>query len=338
MDKPPRVPYIFCMKKVVVLGGGTGAFTVLTGLKRHPVDLTAIVNMADDGGSTGILRDELGVLPPGDIRQCLVALADGDDVLRQLFNYRFSEGSLSGHSFGNLFLSALEKMTGNPLEAIRHAQSILNVKGRVIPVAAQATTLFAELEDGTVVRGEHTIDLADQTRSPIRRCFLDPQIDANLEAVDAITSADALVLGPGDLYTSLIPVLLVRGITDALASSHAPLIYLPNLATKHGHTDGFGASRFCEIISKSIAPATIRGVIVNNAAPSIDLVDRYAKAGELLVQDDLRDTPFQVLRTDLIAQTTLLQKPGDPIRRSLIRHDPQKLASAIMRLLEELSP
>lgn len=320
-------------KKIVVMGGGTGTFTVLTGLKHYPVDLSAIVSIADNGGSTGILRDELGVLPPGDTRQCLVALSAGDDVLRSLFNYRFTEGSLSGHNFGNLFLSALEKVSGDPLSAVREAHRILNVKGRVIPVAAKATHLFAELEDGKVIEGEHAIDEMEGERAPIARCFLSPAVDANQEAIMAIEQADAVVIGPGDLYTSLMPILLVNGIPEALAHTRARRIYVLNLVTKHGETDGYSASMYTDVIAKAIAPAPVDAVLVNTERPPESILERYDKAHEHPVADDLSQKSIQVLRSPLISKDIQEPKPGDHLHRSLLRHDPIKLAEAILACL-----
>ncbi len=317
-------------KKIVVMGGGTGTFTVLSGLKYHPVDLSAVVTIADNGGSTGVLRDELGVLPPGDIRQCLVALSAGDDVLRNLFNYRFHEGSLSGHNFGNLFLSALEKVSGGPLSAIREAHRILNVRGRVIPVSARATNLFAELEDGKVIEGEHAIDEPDGDRASIRRCFLSPPVSANPEAITAIEEADIVVLGPGDLFTSLIPVLLVEGIPQALANTKAKRLFILNLVTKYGQTESYTARMFCEAIAHAIAPAPLDVVLANTDVPPPEILARYEKARERVVEDDLVGTPYRVLRVPLLSDDFHEAPVGDPIRRSLLRHDPAKLAQAIL--------
>lgn len=320
-------------KKIVVMGGGTGTFTVLTGLKHYPVDLSAIVSIADNGGSTGILRDELGVLPPGDTRQCLVALSAGDDVLRSLFNYRFSEGSLSGHNFGNLFLSALEKVTGDSLSAVREVHRILNVKGHVIPVAATATHLFAELEDGEIVEGEHAIDEIHGDRAPIARCFLSPTVAANPDAIHAIESADAIILGPGDLYTSLMPILLVDGVKEALARTNAKRIYVMNLVTKHGETDGYTAKTYADVIAHAISPAKINTVLVNTEQPPESILERYEKAEERPVIDDLEDTSYKALRARLLSSDIQEPKPGDQLHRSLLRHDPIKLAEAILECL-----
>lgn len=321
-------------KKIVVMGGGTGTFTVLSGLKHYPVDLSAIVSIADNGGSTGILRDELGVLPPGDTRQCLVALSAGDDLLRSLFNYRFAEGSLTGHNFGNLFLSALEKVTGDSLSAVREAHRILNVKGRVIPVAAKATHLFAELEDGQVVEGEHAIDELEGERAPIARCFLSPAVTANQDAIDAIESADAIILGPGDLYTSLMPILLVEGIREALARSSAKRFYVLNLVTKHGETDGYTAKTYAEVIKKALAPAKLDTVLVNTEQPPDSILARYQKAAERPVTDDLTNEVPEIARSPLLSNDIQEPKPGDQLKRSLLRHDPVKLAEAILSHLK----
>ncbi len=325
MDSKPRV---------VVLGGGTGTFTVLSGLKRHDIDLTAIVSVADNGGSTGILRDELGVLPPGDIRQCLVALAAQDDIVRDLFTYRFHEGSLSGHNFGNLFLSALEKLTGDPLSAVREAHRILNVKGRVIPVSARASNLFAELEDGSTVEGEHAIDDESGDRSPIQRCFLSPSVPANPDAINAIRSADLIVLGPGDLFTSLVPVLLVDSIAQEIALSKAKKVFVVNLVTKCGQTDNYTANSFVKQIFSYLSSSSINAVVLNSAEPSTDVLEKYRLKNELPVVDDLvdADVSFQIIRAPLLATGTVKSTAGDTLRRSFLRHDPDLLASAILSL------
>ncbi len=322
-------------KRIVVIGGGTGTFTVLNGLKYHPVDLSAVVSIADNGGSTGILRDELGVLPPGDIRQCLVALSEGDDILRRLFSYRFHEGGLNGHMFGNLFLSALEKISGDPLSAIREAHRILQVKGNVIPVSSMASDLYAELVDGTVIRGEHEIDepsySAGQTsRSKIKKCFLSPSVTANPEAITAILEADAIIMGPGDLYTSLIPVLCVDGIIDAISQTHALKIYVMQLATKRGQTDDFVASTYIDVVNHAIAPASIDKIIVNESLFPEEIVRRYIEAGENIVQNDLTGDGIEIIMSDILADGFVIAPKGDTLKRSLLRHDSAKLASVIL--------
>ncbi len=318
-------------KRVVVLGGGTGTFTILSGLKKHPIDISAIVNISDDGGSTGVLRDELGVLPPGDIRQCLVALSNADDALRELFLYRFSNESLRGHNFGNLFLSTLEKIVGDPIKAINVAHQILRVRGRVIPVSRTPATLEAVLSDGSVLRGEKVIDARDSSRAPIQRCWLQPNVQVNPEALDAIKDADAIVIGPGDVYTSIVPVILVSGIAHAIAESKGKVIHVVNLASKPGQTDGFTASEHVKAVMNYLVPAMIDTVVINNTKPSPALAERYKNQGEHPVEDDLTNSvPYNIWRGSLISDEIMEQLPQDKIQRSLLRHDPDKLAQAVM--------
>ena len=238
-------------KKIVVIGGGTGVFTMLTGLRRYFNNLTAVVTMADDGGSTGILREEFGILPPGDVRRSLVALARTDnEVLAHLFNYRFQEGSgLSGHSFGNLMLTALERITGSFDGAIKEASRILAVQGQVLPVTLKKGNLYAELEDGAIIKGETNIDIPKHDGNlKIKKVWLKPKVSANAEALEAIMKADAVIIGPGDLYTSIVPNLLVDGVVKALNKTKAKKIYFVNLMTKFGETNGFKASDFVKTL------------------------------------------------------------------------------------------
>ena len=224
-------------KKVVVLGGGTGTFTILSGLKKYPFELTAIVAMSDNGGSTGVLRDELGVLPPGDVRQCLVALSRSDKLMRDLMNYRFENGGLKGLSFGNLLLSALEKVTGSFDSAVEKASEILRLDGRVIPATLDEVHLMAQV--GTrIVRGEEKIQMTKLNGS-LRRLWLEPEGRANPKALKAIREADAIIIGPGNLYASLIPNLLVAGIPEAIKKSKAKKIFICSLMTKVEHTKNF---------------------------------------------------------------------------------------------------
>lgn len=314
---------------IVVMGGGTGTFTALTGLKRlNDVELTAIVSCADSGGSSGILRDEYGVLPPGDIRQCLIALAESDLEMRELFNYRFEDGPLAGHPIGNILLSALERRTGDPVEAVRVAQRILSVRGRVVPVSRVAAELVVELDDGRRIHGEHEID-SRQSLALIQRCYLSKPVMANPEALEAIHEADVVVIGPGDLYTSLIPVLLVDGIRNALCKTKAKCFYVLNLTTKPGNTHGFTATRFRDELEAYLAPAKIDRVILNNSPPDAHLVQKYEEAGECLVLDDLEPNAIDVIRWPMLAGQGSTPKAGDALKRSFLRHNPDSLALAI---------
>jgi len=325
---------VIIMKKIVVIGGGTGTFTVLSGLKKYPVELSAIVSMADDGGSTGMLRDELGVLPPGDVRQCLVALSDSSKTLRDLFTYRFESGGLSGHNFGNLFLSAMEKVTGNFEDAVIEAARLLGVRGSVIPVTLEKTKLLAELENGEILRGEHVIDETRSTNNlQIRKVWLEPQAHATYRAVSTIEQADLIILGPGDLFTSIIPNLLVQGISEVLCRTQAKILYIVNLMTKLGQTNGFRAVDFLGALENYIGKNLIDFVVVNIQKPDPGLLEVYAGQKEFFVEpqlDALREMGYQVVDGDFISRTIFPASAVDPLRRSLIRHDYEKLAQAIL--------
>ncbi len=234
------------MKKIVILGGGTGNFSVLKGLKNYDVDLSAIVSMADDGGSTGILRDELGVLPPGDVRQCLVALSDSSRLMRSLMNYRFENGGLGGHSFGNLLLSALEKVTGSFEKAVEEAGKILNIKGKVIPVTTHQVRLKMILNNRRILEGEKEIYLSQEIDQGYKSIYLEPYPKANPHAIDEIANSDLIVIGPGGLHTSLIPNLLVEGVAVALRNSQAKKTFVVNLMNRKGQTTGFKVSDYLE--------------------------------------------------------------------------------------------
>lgn len=320
------------MKNIVTIGGGTGQFGLLSGLKKYPVRLTAIVAMSDDGGSTGVLRDELGVLPPGDVRQCLAALSESDQVMRELFNYRYDEGGLKGHSFGNLFLSTLERMTGSFEEAIRVAGQVLAIRGEVIPVTTQNVNLTCVGSD--VCRGEAAINAA--VLSDKRSLQLDPPAYANPRAVEAIERADLVVIGPGNLYCSIVPNLLVQGISEAIGRSPAKVVYNCNLMNKAGHTDGYTVSDYVEEVERFVGRGRIDFVTFNNRLPSDrEILERYGEEGKSLVpvaslDGEFEETTYRPLPADLIFNRVVPQKPGDVLRRTLIRHDPEALAALIV--------
>ncbi|MDO8269326.1 MAG: YvcK family protein [Candidatus Levybacteria bacterium] len=311
------------MKKVVVIGGGTGVFTVLTGLKDYPFELCAIVSMADDGGSTGLLREEFGTLPAGDIRRALIALSDSNKkVLSELFNFRFGEEtSLKGHSMGNLLLTALEKITGDFGSAIAEAGDVLNIKGEVIPVTLTRTKLFATLSNGKVVEGETNIDIPkhDGTIS-IKNIFLKPNAKANPKALEAIKKADAIILGPGDVYTSILPNLVVEGIVSALKNTKAKIIYNVNIMTKFGETNGFLASDFVEKMEEYLGKNIIDCVTVNTEKPTGEIVKRYEKENVEFVKNDLKDS--NIIAADFLREGMFL------------RHDPEKLAKVLSKIIE----
>jgi len=318
------------MKSIVTIGGGTGQFTLLTGLKRYPVRLTAVVSMADDGGSTGVLRDELGVLPPGDVRQCLVAVSEAELIVRELFNYRFEAGGLKGHNFGNIFLSALEKITGNFDEAVRVAGRVLATRGAVIPVTGQDARLVSGRGDACI-RGQYAIETAELPKDP--ELHLEPDVYANPAAVEAIETADCIVIGPGNYFCSILPNLLVKGVPEAIRRSNASVVYNCNLMTKKGHTDGFAVDDFVDGIERHIGEGRVDFVICNGHTPEQELLDRYAAEGEFPVPAVAAGSKGgrTYLSADLISRNIPLQKAGDPIKRTLIRHDSDLLASLIVQ-------
>ena len=301
---------------------------MLRGLRDKVEGLSAVVSMFDDGGSTGLLRDEFGILPPGDVRRCLLALAgeDGDNTLRELFNYRFEkDSSLRGHSFGNLLLAALQQITGSEAEAIRRAEKILNIKGRVLPVSFDNARLCAEMEDGRRVLGESAIDVP--LRNPnlkINNVWLEPEAVANPEAVWAIEKAGLIVIGPGDLFTSLIPNFLVAGIKEALENSKAKKVYICNLMTKAGETSHLSAADHLErIIRYGVKPDLM---ICSQAEVDLNILEKYLADGQHPVVID----PERIaeLGVELVVEN-LITAP------ELIRHDSKKLAKLLISLSQE---
>lgn len=321
--------------KIVVIGGGTGSFALLSGLKNYAKDITALVNMADDGGSTGQLRDELGVLPPGDVRQCLVALSNSPKV-RDLFTYRFDDGALKGHAFGNLFLTALEKMTGSFAEAVDVASEVLNITGDVEPITLTNVTLCADGADGKPVKGEFTIAHAEIADKP--NIWLEPQAQANPSAVKAIMNADMVVIAPGNLYGSLAPALIIKGIGKALRQTPATCVYVCNLVTKPGSTDGLMVHDFAAEIERLAGGAFLDYVVFNKERPGDDLLQKYAHNGEKPVEyneAELKKQQYQYRAADLVASNVWQgAQTSDPIAsvRSYIRHDPDATARQLMRI------
>ncbi len=316
------------MKKVVVIGGGTGVFTVLTGLKNYPFHLSAIITTADDGGSSGVLREEFGILPPGDIRRALVALSSDSPILANLFNYRFENGKgLKGHSFGNLFLTALERITGDFNQAIKEAAKILGIKGKVIPVTLDYTRLFARLENDLLVVGESNIDVPKHDGSLfIKEVFLNPEAKACKDAIKAIKEADVIIIGPGDLYTSIIPNFLVKGIKKAMKKSQAKKIYVCNIMTKYGETNKFTAEDFFATLEKYLGKGIIDYFLVNIEKPKDYYLGKYKKEKAELVKYNRKLLSFW--KKPKVIFTRLLRQG------SLLRHHPKKLAKAICQLAD----
>jgi uncharacterized cofD-like protein len=311
--------------KIVAVGGGTGLSTMLRGLKKHTSNLTAVVTVSDDGGSSGRLQKELGVLPPGDIRNCLVALADDEALVTDLFRYRFTEGDgLSGHSFGNLFLAAMTGITGNFDEAIKVSSRVLNIKGRVLPATLSVARLCARLTDGSIVEGESNITASRGT--PIASVYLDPGRALPLEEViAAIRDADAIILGPGSLYTSILPNLLVERVAREIEAANAVKLYVCNVMTQPGETDGYSASRHVEALIENAGARVCDVVVVNDELPR-KLLDAYAVEGQLPVVVDkvrLDRLGMRTVRASVMSET------------QTVRHDSEKLAGVVIGIIDQ---
>jgi len=323
-------------QKIVTIGGGSGSFMVLSGLKEYPVELSAIVAMSDDGGSTGVLRDELGVLPPGDVRQCLVALSHSSKTLRELFNYRYGNGGLNGHSFGNIFLSTLEKITGGFDLAIKEAGKILRIRGQVLPVTLKNTRLIAVLKDGKIMAGEKNICCYKGGFSNLEKLYLKPEAELNPEIFKAIKEADKIIINPGDLYCSSIPNFLVKGLPEAIAKSKAKVIYIVNLMTKAGQTDNFTVNDYISTLEKYLGKGIIKYVIFNSELPGSELLKKYTKQGEkpVILGDFKKLSGIKLLEHKLLSHEVYCADKNDKLcsQRSLIRHDSQKLAKIICSL------
>lgn len=330
------------MKNIVTIGGGTGSFTLLSGLKNYSVNISAIVSMADDGGSTGRLRDELGVLPPGDIRQCLVALSNSSDTLRELMNYRFENGGLKGHNFGNILLSALEKIEGSFSLGVKEATNILGVRGQVIPVSEDNMNLYIKLNDNKILIGEKQLDHNSGVRkSGIKKVYLNPKAQANKDAISAIKNADIIVIGPGDHYGSIIPNLLVEGISEAIRKSKAKVVYNCNLTNKKGQTESFDVDKYVTEINGYLGADRINFVIFPFNSPEEDLQKKYEKReGKNSIvkfnEENKINRSYKIVRADILNKVIIKKNKEDKIAdtRSFIRHDSDKLASVILAISE----
>ena len=318
-------------KRIVTLGGGTGTFVVLSGLKRLPdVLLTAIVTSADDGGSTGRLRDAYGFLPPGDVRQALVALAEEGSVLRELFAYRFQKGDVAGHSLGNLFLTALADLSGGGAQAILEAGKILRIEGVVIPATEEPATLRSEFKNGEIVIGEQALSRAGIQHGRIHNFAYSTPLPLTPSAVEAIRSADYILLGPGCLYSSTIASLLPEGTKEAFSKSSAKIVYIANLFTKRGETDNMSLSEHVMEIERYCG-RKVDALLVHEGDYAEEVIKWYASEGEQVLIDDLT-TDMRVVRRPLASTFVVPPIEGDPLRRSLMRHDSDKLAEALTSL------
>ncbi len=314
--------------RIVAIGGGTGLSTMLRGLKTHTGELTAIVTVADDGGGSGVLRQELGMLPPGDIRNCLEALANVEPVMSELLHYRFTEGSLRGQSFGNLFLAALNGISGGRFDqAVRRMSQVLAITGAVLPVTTSDVQLEAEFENGARVLGESKIFYCKKREDcRIRQVRLLPERPPALpEALAAIRAADMIVFGPGSLYTSVIPNLLVDGIWEAVSASQAPKVYVANIMTQEGETEGCTCADHIRALFRHSGPGLFSLCLVNSGQIPDDVVARYAGEGAEPLRWDRE--ACRELGVELVSRPVALVRPD-----GLVRHDPEKLADALLEL------
>ncbi|EJO5346873.1 YvcK family protein [Clostridium botulinum] len=315
--------------KIVAIGGGTGLSTMLRGLKYYTSNITAIVTVADDGGGSGELREDLGMLPPGDIRNCILSLSDTEPLMEELLQYRFKDGRLKNQSFGNLFLAAMDGISNNFEEAVQKVSSVLAVTGKVVPVTLENIVLKAKLKNNVEVEGESNIpEQSLKYNSKIQKVFIEPENAKALpEAVAAIKEADAIILGPGSLYTSVIPNLLIKDITEALKRTKAPKIYISNIMTQPGETDNFTVSDHIKTINKHCHGKMVDYVIVNVGQIDKKLEEKYKKKKSRLVKID--EEKIRDLNVDVIGGNFL------KVKNELIRHNSEKLASILIETIME---
>ncbi|MGQ9746623.1 MAG: gluconeogenesis factor YvcK family protein [Candidatus Caldatribacteriaceae bacterium] len=312
---------------IVAIGGGHGLHTLLHGIKNYTANITAVVTVFDDGGSSGRLRREMGVLPPGDIRNCLIALADVEPLMRELFQYRFPDNEeLKGHNVGNLFITALTQITGDFQKAILESSKVLAVRGRVLPTTLENVTLKAECEDGSIVQGESSVGMCKRR---IKRIFLEPSSVRTIpEVIKALEEADLLVLGPGSLYTSVLCNLAVEEVRETILRSPAPLIFVCNITTQPGETDGYTFTDHLEALFTFLPPKRVNYVLVNGQIPSPEVLQELQQIGvqPVIMEETDFYSPIKILEASLLSEDTPT------------RHDPEKLAQALVEILLEEKP
>jgi len=311
--------------KIVAIGGGHGLSAVLHGLKNYTNNIYAIVTVADSGGSTGRLREQFDIPAPGDIRNCLVALADAEPLMQQLFQFRFEKDSeFSGHSFGNLFITAMTQITGDFEKAIKESSKVLAIRGQVLPSTLKNVSLIAEYQDGSVVEGEARIP---KKKVPIKRVYLKPEdSSATPEAIKAIKEADIIIIGPGSLYTSIIPNLLVKEITRVIVKTNVPRVYVCNVMTQHGETDGYTALNHLQAILNHSHPYIIDCCILNTSTPPKEVLAKYEEEDSFPVFPDserIKNLGIKIIEDDIISTT------------DYVRHNPKRLAEIIINLISK---
>ncbi|MDR7871230.1 MAG: YvcK family protein [Tissierellaceae bacterium] len=317
--------------KIVTIGGGTGLSILLRGIKKYTPNITAIVTVADDGGSSGVLREDLGMLAPGDIRSCLLALANTEPTMEKLLQYRFDNGSLKNHSFGNLFIAAMVGIYGSFEKAVRETSNVLAITGKVYPMTLEDVQLYAELENGEIIQGESRIPKeVIKSGSKIKRIYMNPKISNPLEeTIIAIKEADLIVLGPGSLYTSVIPNLLVNNIVDKIYNAKAPKVYISNVMTQPGETDGFGVLEHVQAILDHSRDDLLDYVIANTEQIPEDTLNNYITDGSIPVV--LKSNDKDVLKDMGI---TLIEDKLIDVKKNYIRHDNDHLSQLLMKIAE----
>ena len=323
--------------KITVIGGGTGSTTVLEGLKKKKdLDLNVIVGMMDDGGSNAVVRDEFGLLPLSDLRKSIIALSEENEnqMLRNLFTYRFSQGDgLKGHTLGNLLMIAMTEITGSEVEAIEMFKYFFSVTGNIIPVTLDKVRLVAEYDDGSKVVGEHLIDEPEDDKK-IVKFYFDNKAQAYQGAVDTIMSSDYIIIGPGDLYTTTLANIIVDGIPQALQKTKAKLIFISNLMSKKGQTRGLTLESMLSLVEGYIG-RKFDYVLVNNGRIPQKAYKRYIKQGEHIFKDDIKKNGREIIRADLVANSVIKKDKGDTLDRSLVRHDPDKVAKELYKIFRK---
>lgn len=320
--------------KIVVIGGGTGLSILLRGLKKYTPNITAIVTVADDGGGSGVIREDLGMLPPGDIRACLLALANTEPTMEKLFQYRFDNGMLKGQSFGNLLIAALNGIYGSFEMAIKETSNVLAITGRVLPMTLEEVILYAKLENGEIIKGESNIPaVVESTGNRIKKIFIHPNISNPLkEGVEAIKDADLIVLGPGSLYTSVIPNLLINSIVDTIYNSKAPKLYIANVMTQLGETKGYDLMDHVNSILKHSREDLLDYVIANTETIPEKTLEKYITDGSrpvILKPDDidkLKEKNIKLIKSNLIE-----------VEKGYIRHDSKKISEILMSICRNKS-
>ena len=322
---------------IVVIGGGSGSSVVLEGLKRYrDLNLSVIVGMMDDGGSNAVVRDEFGLLPLSDVRKSILALAEDNEntFLRQLLTYRFSNENMQGHTLGNILMIAMSDILGSEVEAIKTLCNMFSVRGKVIPVTLDNVRLMAKYDDGSIVKGEHYIDEPEKDIN-IVEFGLDGTAKAYPQALEAILEADYIILGPGDLYTTLLPNLLVYGIKKSIQRSKAKVVYISNLMTKIGQTRHKSLKEIVNIVEENIGKK-LDYVLINNGRIPKEAYQRYIADGENLIQNNLEQSKKRtIISTDLVANDDIKKEKGDTLKRSLVRHDSLKLGKVLYRIFNK---